>query len=115
MKSTPINYVEFKANDLQKIKTFYAEAFGWTFTDYGPAYVAFSESGLEGGFRLPEEGEEILNGALVVLYHESLPEIKDKVVELGGKIVKDIFSFPGGQRFHFEDPSGNELAIWSDK
>lgn len=80
---------------------------------YGPSYVAFSESGLMGGFEKTDS--EIVNGALVVLYHENLATIKSKVVEMGGAIVKDIFSFPGGKRFHFSDPSGNELALWSDK
>ncbi len=111
--NTLINYVEFKATDLEKVKDFYSQTFGWTFTDYGPTYTAFSESGLEGGFELTED--PIVNGALIVLYHENLLEIKDKVVEAGGVIVKEIFSFPGGSRFHFEDPAGNELAIWSDK
>lgn len=112
MKNTLINYIEFKAHDLEKIKEFYAMAFGWSFTDYGPTYTAFSDSGLEGGFAKTEE--KIVNGALIVLYHENLEEIKDMVTKAGGTIVKDIFSFPGGRRFHFTDPSGNELAIWSD-
>ena len=81
--------------------------------DYGPTYVAFSESGLEGGFEKTEN--EIINGALVVLYHENLDLIKNKIIESNGKISKDIFSFPGGRRFHFIDPDGNELAVWSDK
>ena len=112
-KNTPINYVEFKTTDLEKIKYFYNQTFGWTFTDYGPTYTAFSESGLEGGFELTEGA--VVNGALIVLYHENLLDIKDRIVEAGGVIVKEIFSFPGGSRFHFKDPSGNELAIWSDK
>ncbi|MFT7343887.1 MAG: putative enzyme related to lactoylglutathione lyase [Lentimonas sp.] len=59
----------------------------------------------------------ITNGALVILYHENLEEIKTKVISAGGKINMNmnIFSFPSGKRFHFIDPSGNELAIWSDK
>ncbi|MBO0324037.1 VOC family protein [Muricauda sp. CAU 1633] len=113
MKNTLINYVEFKATDLEKIKVFYTKAFGWTFTDYGPDYTAFSESGLEGGFEKTEAG--IVNGALIVLYHENLEDIQQKVEQAGGIMVKPIFSFPGGRRFHFKDPSGNELAIWSDK
>jgi len=113
MKNTLINYIEFKANDLEKIKAFYTQAFGWSFTDYGPTYTAFSESGLEGGFEKTDDN--ITNGTLVVLYHENLLNIQEKVLQAGGKIVKDIFSFPGGRRFHFTDPSGNELAIWSDK
>ncbi len=112
MDNTHINYVEFKAKDLKEIKRFYKAAFGWVFTDYGPTYVAFEESGLAGGFELTQE--EIVNGVLVVLYHKELETIKDRVVATGGQIVQEIFSFPGGRRFHFTDPSGNELAIWSE-
>lgn len=108
-----INYVEFLAHDLEKIKAFYTAAFGWTFTDYGPAYTAFSDSGLEGGFEKTED--EIVNGALVVLYHKDLELVQQNVIDAGGTISKEIFSFPGGRRFHFADPSGNELAVWSDK
>ena len=113
MKDNLINYVEFKANDLEAIKAFYQQAFGWKFTDYGPTYVAFSESGLEGGF--DKSNEPIVNGALVVLYHQKLESIQASIVQAGGKISKEIFSFPGGRRFHFTDPAGNELAVWSDK
>ena len=101
-KSNQINYIEFRAKNLKEIKDFYSEAFGWSFIDYGPTYTAFSESGLAGG-------------ALVVLYHKNLSNIKTKIIDCGGKITKDIFSFPGGKRFQFLDPSGNELAVWSDK
>jgi len=108
-----ISYVEFKGHDLEKIKKFYTRAFGWTFEDYGPSYIAFSESGLSGGFEKSEN--KIVNGALIVLYQSNLELIKNTIIQLGGKISKDIFSFPGGQRFHFIDPSGNELAVWSDQ
>ncbi len=107
-----INYVEFLAPDLEQIKEFYSKTFGWTFTDYGPTYVAFSDSGIEGGFE--KSDAKVVNGALVVLYHSDLEAIKNKVEEAGGIISIDIFSFPGGRRFHFIDPSGNELAIWSE-
>jgi len=113
IKDNHINYVEFKAKDIEKIKEFYTASFDWTFTDYGPTYTAFSESGLAGGFEKTEN--EITNGALIVLYHKNLVLIKNKIIEAGGKIIKDIFSFPGGRRFHFVDPSENELAVWSDK
>ncbi|MGB5204111.1 MAG: VOC family protein [Eudoraea sp.] len=113
IKDNHINYVEFKAKDLEKIKEFYTASFDWTFTVYGPTYSAFSNSGLEGGFEKTEN--EIINGALIVLYHKNLDLIKNKILEAGGKITKDIFSFPGGRRFHFVDPSENELAVWSDK
>ena len=113
IKNNHINYVEFKAKDLKEIKQFYSKSFGWTFTDYGPEYVSFSDSGLEGGFEKTEN--EIINGALIVLYHKDLDKIKSKIIKSNGRISKDIFSFPGGRRFHFTDPAGNELAVWSDK
>lgn len=113
MENNHINYVEFKAKDLEKIKTFYNKTFGWIFTDYGPTYASFSASGLMGGFEKNESA--IINGALIVLYHKDLQFIKNKIIESKGQISKDIFSFPGGHRFHFMDPSGNELAVWSDK
>ncbi|MBR9922059.1 MAG: VOC family protein [Bacteroidetes bacterium] len=108
-----INYVEFKAADLEAIKAFYSQTFGWEFTDYGPTYTAFAESGLEGGFEKSDEA--IVNGALVILYHDALEAVQKAVETNGGIISKPIFSFPGGRRFHFLDPAGNELAIWSDK
>ena len=111
-KNNHINYVEFKAKDLESVKTFYTKAFGWTFSDYGPKYTAFSNSGLEGGFEASEHPN--VTGALVVLYHDDLEFIKHKVIDCGGKISVDIFSFPGGKRFQFLDPAGNELAVWSD-
>jgi len=107
-----INYVEFKAHDLEQIKQFYSRCFGWVFTDYGPTYIAFSDSGLQGGFEKTDS--DIVNGVLVVLYHSDLESIKNKIIEAGGDITQEIFSFPGGRRFHFADPSGNDLAIWSD-
>ncbi|OUS02233.1 glyoxalase [Flavobacteriales bacterium 33_180_T64] len=107
-----INYVEFKAKDLDLIKKFYSEVFGWTFTDYGPTYTAFSNSGLEGGFEKTDKA--ITNGALVVLHHNDLELIKNNIILSGGKIAVDIFSFPGGKRFQFLDPTGNELAVWRE-
>ena len=107
-----INYVEFHAIDLIKIKAFYTKAFGWTFTDYGPTYAAFSDSGLQGGF--DSDAGAVASGALIVLYHSKLEEIRDQIIAAGGTISKAIFSFPGGRRFHFKDPSQNELAVWSD-
>jgi len=112
LKDNHINYVEFKANDLESIKEFYSQSFGWTFTDYGPDYTAFSDSGLNGGFERTESS--IVTGALVVLFHSNLESIKNKVIHSGGIISKDIFPFPGGRRFHFVDPTGNELAVWSN-
>ena len=107
-----INYLEFKANNIEEIKDFYSSCFNWIFHDYGSIYTAFSGSGIKGGFELTQN--TIINGALVVIYHSNLEIIKKKIIASGGEISKEIFSFPGGHRFHFLDPSGNELAVWSD-
>lgn len=109
-----IDYVEFPAADFDAIQAFYECAFGWEFTDYGPEYRAFSDGKLDGGFRHAEVTATTDNGsALVILYTADLEATRDKVVDCGGRIVQDIFSFPGGRRFHFADPHGNELAVWS--
>lgn len=107
-----IDYVEFKSTDLEKTKAFYSEVFGWKFTDYGEHYTAFSDGSLDGGFEYTDQ--PIQNGALIVLFHNDLASVKNAIIDAGGQISLDIFSFPGGQRFHFLDPSGNELAIWSE-
>jgi predicted enzyme related to lactoylglutathione lyase len=109
-----INYIEFKAHDLIAIKVFYSKVFHWEFTDYGENYCSFSqlESGIDGGFFKTKE--PIVNGALIVIYHQNLIEAKQNVIEAGGKISVDIFSFPGGSRFQFIDPTGNELAVWTN-
>ena len=107
-----INYIELYANHIESIKDFYTTCFEWEFTDYGPDYVAFSNSGLAGGFEKTDR--KIVNGALVVLFYKDLKKIQQKIIESGGTISKAIFSFPGGRRFHFMDPDGNELAVWSD-
>ena len=112
-KNNRIDYIELKANDLESIKEFYSKVFKWKFKDYGDSYVSFSKSGLRGGF---EKSEDVLpTSTLIVLYHKKLKKVQNKIVEAGGKISKETFSFPGGSRFHFLDPSGNELAVWSDK
>jgi predicted enzyme related to lactoylglutathione lyase len=109
-----INYVEFKTTDIEATKAFYNSVFGWTFTNYGPSYVAFSNSGLEGGFELTD-APITSNSPLIVLYHKDLKAIQKSILEHEGLVTKDIFAFPGGCRFHFSDPSGNELAVWSDQ
>lgn len=109
---TPIHYVEFKSTDLTATKAFYGAAFGWTFTDYGPRYTAITKAGIDGGFEWTDS--PVVNGALVILYDDDLPAAKAKVIKAGGKITVDIFSFPGGERFQFLDPSGNELGVWRE-
>lgn len=105
-----INYIEFPGKNLEALKTFYGAVFGWTFTDYGPDYTAFSDGALDGGFTTEASPGK---GALVILYSEKLEDSLDSVQKQGGTIVKNIFEFPGGRRFHFTDPDGNELAVWS--
>ena len=110
-----INYVEFAARDIEATKKFFVEVFGWEFEDYGPDYVAFSDQGIDGGFYRAELSSSYGDGgALVILYTNSLEDVQSKVEAAGGTITKPIFSFPGGRRFHFTEPSGNELAVWTD-
>ena len=106
-----IDYVEFPGGDLEPLKRFYAQAFGWTFTDYGPAYAAVSE-GLDGGFNA--DAADQAAKPLVILYAHDLEAMEARVRAAGGAVVRPIYSFPGGRRFHFTDPSGNELAVWSE-
>lgn len=107
-----INYVEFSAEDFASIKDFYTSVFGWKFTDYGPDYTAFADGVLDGGFA---KGKPQKGGALVILYSDTLEETQQLVETNGGTITEPIFSFPGGRRFHFTDPAGNQLAVWSEK
>ena len=111
-----INYVEFLSNDFDACEAFYTNTFGWTFTDYGPEYRSFNDGQLNGGFSKSELRSTTDNGAaLVILYATDLEATRDKVAANGGTICREIFSFPGGRRFQFLDPHGNELAVWSDK
>ena len=116
MKETgKINYVEMPSRDLEASKKFFGDAFGWSFVDYGPEYVAIENAGLDGGFFKSEQVATTANGSvLVVLYSANLEATLEKVKGSGGAIVKGIFSFPGGRRFHFSDPSGSEYAVWSE-
>ena len=110
-----LNYVEFPAKDLPATKRFFETAFGWSFEDYGPEYAAFSNEGLDGGFFFSEKVSTVENGAgLVVFYSEKLEGTQAKVEAAGGVISIPVFSFPGGRRFHFTEPSGSEFAVWSD-
>jgi hypothetical protein len=111
-----ITYVEFPAKNIAATKAFFQTVFGWRFTDFGPDYTAFTDSGVDGGFYRADKAGVTANGsALVVLYSENLEKTQEKIEANGGKIVKPVFAFPGGRRFHFTEPSGNELAVWSDK
>jgi predicted enzyme related to lactoylglutathione lyase len=107
-----IDYIEFAVKSVPDAKRFYGNAFGWRFEDYGPDYASFSDGRLTGGFQTAATVQP--GGPLVIIYATNLEGMEQKVRQAGGKIVKPIFSFPGGRRFHFTDPSGHELAVWSD-
>jgi uncharacterized protein len=108
-----IDYIELPATNVVTAKKFYADAFGWTFTDYGPDYTSFMDGRLAGG--LMKVATVQRGGPLVVIFAVDLAAAEQRVRSAGGVIVEPIFSFPGGHRFHFTDPSGNELAVWSDR
>ena len=106
-----IDYIELPGAQIEKTKAFYHSVFGWKFTDYGPDYTSFHDGRIAGGFskELP-----LGKGVLLVLYSSDLDAVQQRVLSAGGRIVKDTYSFPGGRRFHFSDPNGNELAVWSE-
>jgi predicted enzyme related to lactoylglutathione lyase len=109
-----LNYVEFPASDISATKLFFEKTFAWSFLDYGPDYSAFSDQGLDGGFYKSDlTSIASMGAALLVLKSNDLETTQSKVESSGGKISKAIFSFPGGRRFHFIEPSGNEFAVWS--
>jgi len=108
-----IDYVEFRTTDVAGTKAFYSEVFGWEFTDYGPDYTSFHDGRLAGGFAAAETVPA--GGPLVVIYVADLDDLLPRIEEHGGRIVREPFDFPGGRRFHFTDPSGNELAAWSER
>lgn len=113
-----IDYIEFPAADIEATKRFYSGVFGWNFQDYGPDYTSFHDGRLAGGFNKGAKSagasSEKTTGPLIVIYAASLEDTYAKVSAAGGKIVREIFGFPGGRRFHFADPTGNELAVWSE-
>ena len=108
-----IDYVELPGTDLPATKAFYASAFGWRFVDYGPDYAAFEDGGLDGGFN--GDPADRTDKPLVVLFATDLEAMFDRVTTAGGVITRPIFAFPGGRRFHFRDPSGNELAVFCEE
>ena len=107
-----VDYIELHVDAVARSKKFYGDAFGWSFQDWGPDYAAFSHANVDGGITADESSAS--GAPLVILYASRLEDAQQRVEQAGGKIVKPIFAFPGGRRFHFLDPAGNELAIWSD-
>ena len=114
-KHEKINYLELPSKDIDATKSFFTSVFGWSFTDYGPDYTAFSNAGIDGGFYKSALACSTDNGsALIVFYSRDLEGTLSTIVSAGGSVVKPIYSFPGGRRFHFSDPNGNEYAVWSE-
>jgi uncharacterized protein len=109
MSTSKVVYVELPASSTESMKAFYGSLFGWSFQDWGSDYTAFSDSGLEGGFH--GGSEHRTQAPLVVIETDALEAMEEKVRAEGGMITVPIFRFPGGRRFHFRDPSGNELAV----
>lgn len=110
-----IDYIEFPAADLDETQVFFGEVFGWSFSEFGDHYMAFSNAGVDGGFYRSDLTARAAHGsALVVFYSADLEETRANIKYAGGEIVKEVFAFPGGRRFHFTDPNGNEFAVWSD-
>ena len=110
-RDSKIDNIEFNVASIERSKAFYGEAFGWSFVDYGPSYTEFGDGRLTGGFTTGEPVQP--GGPLVILYSTDLEESQRKLVSAGARISREIFSFPGGRRFHFTDPDGYELAVWS--
>ena len=111
-----IDYVEMPSRNLGATKTFFGELFGWKFEDYGPDYASFDDGRMAGGFyAAPKTAGVEEGGALIVFYHTDLAGLMAEVKKLGGEIVREIFEFPGGRRFHFRAPGSGEFAVWSEK
>lgn len=109
-----IDYIEMPASNFDAVQRFYEAVFSWTFKDYGDEYRAFSDGKLDGGFYRSSQRSSADNGApLVIFYADDLEAVEKAVTDAGGNTVKPIFSFPGGRRFQFTDPHGNELAVWT--
>lgn len=106
-----IDNIEFNVSNIARSRDFYGKAFGWSFTEYGPTYCEFTDGRLTGG--LTTGGPIRPGGPLVILYADDLAATQTRLEEAGARIVKPAFDFPGGRRFHFEDPDGYELAVWS--
>ena len=109
-----IDYLELPTADLPATRAFYEAAFGWAFTEWAPSYVSFSGAGVDGGFDATRVPADENVGPLTVLYSDDLAASQTAVEAAGGAVTKPAFEFPGGRRFHFRDPGGNELAVWSE-
>lgn len=114
-RNNRINYVELPATKPEATRAFFESVFGWEFTAWGDDYLSFKDGRMDGGFfRSPNRSRSENGATLVVLYHDELEPLVERVKAAGGSIAREIFEFPGGRRFHFYCPSGNEFAVWSE-
>ncbi len=114
-KHEKISYVELPSTNIEETRKFFTQVFGWSFQEFGSEYIAFSDQGINGGFYKSDLSSLTRNGAaLIVFYSESIKATQEKIEQAGGSILKPAFSFPGGFRFHFLEPGGNEFAVWSE-
>ncbi len=109
MSTNKIAYIELPATSTEEMKAFYGSLFGWSFQDWGVDYAAFSAAGVEGGFHAGEEHRT--KAPLVIVETDNIEDMEQRVRQTGGTITLPTFKFPGGSRFHFTDPAGNELAV----
>ncbi len=104
-----VDYVELSVADGPAARAFYEKAFGWSFQEWGPDYLAFNEGRDAGGMRVEHDRKP----PLVILLTDDLDAVRARVIAAGGKVLGPDIVFPGGRRFHFLDPAGNELAVWT--
>ena len=107
-----VDYVEIAAADIDRMRAFFEQLFGWEFQEWGPDYYSFNAGRLDGGLRRAA-GPAPASGVLLVFYSQDLERDYERVQELGATISQEIFEFPGGRRFHFIEPAGTEFAIWT--
>ena len=113
MMNNRVVHFEIQADDPERALKFYGDVFGWSFKDYGPDYCEFADGRLTGGFA--KGAARGAGGPLVILYADDLPDLQRRIETAGGRIVRPAYDFPGGRRFHFADPDGYQLAVWSTR
>ena len=111
-----LDYVEFASRDPAASRRFFEQVFGWSFVDYGPDYTAFDDGRFHGGFfRADPQTAPPGSAPLLGICADDLALALGAVLAQGGQVVKPVFAFPGGSRFQFLEPGGNELAVWSER
>ncbi|MEO6799988.1 MAG: VOC family protein [Rhodanobacter sp.] len=102
-------FIELPVSDIEAAKNFYTRAFGWDLTEFGPTYACTMTGDVDIG--LQGDSAEASDAPLPVITVADLAAALAAVTSAGGRIVRPVFAFPGGRRFQFRDPHGNELAV----